>query len=53
MEKIEAFIRPEKLTMTKDSLEEHGCEWSISVSEIMGHGRQKGISEVWKGKKFI
>ena len=52
MKMIVAFIRPEKLTMTKDSLEEHGCEWSISVSEIMGHGHQKGVNEVWKGKKF-
>ena len=52
MKMIVAFIRPEKLTMTKDSLEEHGCEWSISVSEIMGHGHQKGVNEVWKGKEF-
>ena len=51
MKKIEAFIRPEKLDMTKDALEEQGCE-CISVSEIKGHGHQKGVSEVWKGKKY-
>ena len=51
MKKIEAFIRPEKLSMTQDSLKEAGCE-CITVSEVKGHGQQKGVSEVWKGKKF-
>jgi nitrogen regulatory protein P-II 1 len=51
MKKVEAFIRPEKLNMTKDSLEEQGLE-CISVSEIKGHGHQKGVSEVFKGKKY-
>ncbi len=51
MKKIEAFIRPEKLNMTRDSLQENGCE-CITVSEVKGHGHQKGVSEVWKGKKY-
>ena len=51
MKKIEAFIRPEKLTITRDTLVEQGCE-CISVSEVKGHGHQKGVSEVWKGKKY-
>ncbi len=51
MKKIEAFIRPEKLTMTRDTLVEQGCE-CISVSEVKGHGHQIGVSEVWKGKKY-
>ncbi len=51
MKKIEAYIRPEKFNMTKDALVEQGCE-CISVSEIKGHGHQKGVSEVWKGKKY-
>lgn len=51
MKKIEAYIRPEKLNMTKDALEEEGCE-CISVTEMKGHGHQKGISEVWKGRKY-
>ncbi len=51
MKKIEAFIRPEKLSMTQDSLKEAGCE-CITISEVKGHGHQKGVSEVWKGKKF-
>ncbi len=51
MKKIEAFIRPEKFDMTKDALEEEGYE-GMSVSEIKGHGSQKGVSEVFKGKKY-
>ncbi len=51
MKKIEAFIRPEKLTMTRDTLVEQGCE-CMSISEVKGHGHQKGVSEVWKGKKY-
>ena len=44
MKKIEAYIRPEKLNMTKDTLLEQGFD-CISVSEIKGHGSQKGVSE--------
>ncbi len=51
MKKIEAFIRPEKFDMTKDALEEQGSA-GMSVSEVKGHGSQKGVSEVWKGKRY-
>ncbi len=51
MKKIEAYLRPEKLDMTKDALEEQGVE-GISISEIKGHGHQKGVSEVYKGRKY-
>ena len=52
MRKIEAFIRPEKLEKTKDALEGQGFD-CISVSEIKGHGHQKGVSEVFRGKKYM
>jgi nitrogen regulatory protein P-II 1 len=51
MKKIEAFIRPEKFDITKDALDEHGYT-GMSVSEIKGHGTQKGVSEVFKGKTY-
>lgn len=37
--------------MTKDALEEQGYP-GISVSEVKGHGSQKGVSEIWRGKKY-
>ncbi|GJQ60052.1 MAG: P-II family nitrogen regulator [Candidatus Scalindua sp. AMX11] len=51
MKKIEAIIRPEKFDLVKDALEELGHA-GMSVMEIKGHGNQKGISEVWRGKRY-
>ncbi len=51
MKKIEAIIRPEKFDIVKDALTDKGFG-GMSVSEIKGHGNQKGVSEVWKGKRY-
>ena len=51
MKKIEAIIRPEKFDIVKDALTENGYG-GMSVSEIKGHGNQKGVSEVWRGKRY-
>ncbi len=51
MNKIEAIIRPEKFDIIKDALTELGYS-GMSVSEIKGHGNQKGVSEVWRGKRY-
>jgi nitrogen regulatory protein P-II 1 len=51
VKKIEAIIRPEKFEIVKDALTENGYG-GMSVSEIKGHGNQKGISEVWKAKRY-
>jgi len=40
MKKIEAFIRPEKLDMTKDAIEEQECT-GMSILEVKGHGSRK------------
>jgi nitrogen regulatory protein P-II 1 len=51
MKKIEAIIRPEKLEEVRCALEEIGCS-SIMISEIEGHGKQKGIVQQWRGEKY-
>ncbi|GJQ60019.1 MAG: P-II family nitrogen regulator [Candidatus Scalindua sp. AMX11] len=51
MKKIEAIIRPEKFEMVKDALSEKGFS-GMSVTQIKGHGDQKGVSEVWRGKRY-
>ncbi len=51
MKKIEAIIRPEKFEIVKDALTEKGYG-GMSVSKIKGHGNQKGVSEVWRGKRY-
>ena len=51
MKKIEAIIRPEKFDIIKDALTEKGYG-GMSVSEMKGHGNQKGVSEIWRGKRY-
>lgn len=51
MKMIVAIIRPEKFDIIKDALTEKGYG-GMSVTEIKGHGNQKGVSEVWRGKRY-
>jgi len=44
VKKIEAFIQPYKLDDVKDALIAAGVA-GMSVSEVRGHGRQKGHTE--------
>ncbi len=47
MKKIEAIIREEKLDDVKKALEENSY-YGITVSEVSGRGRQKGIPIQWR-----
>ncbi len=51
MKKVEAFIRHEKFDETKDALEEQGFT-GMSVTEVKGHGSQKGVREVYKTERY-
>jgi nitrogen regulatory protein P-II 1 len=51
MKKIEAIIRPEKLDDVKLALEDIGCI-GMTVSEVKGRGRQKGIVHQWRGREY-
>ncbi len=51
MKKIEAIIRPEKFDMVKDALLLLGYP-GMTITKVTGHGNQKGISEMWRGRKF-
>jgi nitrogen regulatory protein P-II 1 len=51
MKKIEAVIQPFKLDDVKDALIKIGAE-GITVSEVRGHGRQKGHTEVYRGHEY-
>ncbi len=51
MKKIEAIVRPEKFNIVRDALTELGYP-GMTVTEVKGHGCQKGISEVWRGRRY-
>ncbi len=51
MKKIEAIIRPEKLEAVRSALEAVGYA-GLMITEIEGHGRQRGITQQWRGKKY-
>jgi nitrogen regulatory protein P-II 1 len=50
MKKIEAIIRPERLQTVQDALDELGVS-GLTVSEVMGCGRQKGYTEQYRGSR--
>ena len=43
MKKVEAIIREERLNPVKNALEEKSY-WGMTVSEVSGRGKQRGIS---------
>ena len=51
MKQITAIIRPEKYEAVRAAIEKCGCP-GIMISDIEGHGKQKGIEQVWRGEKF-
>ena len=51
MKRIEAIVRPEKLEDIVEKLESLGHS-GITVTQVEGHGRQKGIVEQFRGKEY-
>lgn len=51
MKKIEAIIQPHKLDEVKDSLKNIGVD-GMTITEVRGHGRQKGHKEVYRGMEY-
>jgi nitrogen regulatory protein P-II 1 len=51
MNKIEAIIQPFKLDEVKESLKAIGID-GMTITEVRGHGRQKGHKEVYRGQEY-
>ena len=51
MTKIEAIIQPFKLEEVKDALTGIGID-GMTISDVRGHGRQKGHKEVYRGQEY-
>jgi nitrogen regulatory protein P-II 1 len=50
MKLIIAIIQPHRLEQVKEELYKEEVNL-ITVSEVLGHGRQKGVTEVYRGMK--
>ena len=51
MKKIEAIIQPFKLDEVKEALMAIGID-GMTITEVRGHGRQKGHKEVYRGQEY-
>ncbi len=51
MKKVEAVIQPHKLEEVKEALKSISID-GITISEVRGHGRQKGHKEVYRGMEY-
>jgi nitrogen regulatory protein P-II 1 len=51
MKKIEAIIQPFKLDEVKEAMKSIGID-GMTISEVRGHGRQKGHKEVYRGQEY-
>jgi nitrogen regulatory protein P-II 1 len=51
MKKIEAVIQPHKFEDVKEALKNIGIT-GMTVTEVRGHGRQKGHKEVYRGMEY-
>ena len=52
MKMISAIIKPFKLDVVREALEEIGIN-GITVTEVKGFGRQKGHSELYRGAEYV
>jgi len=51
MKKLEAIIQPSRFESVKDALLEMGVG-GLTVTEVRGHGRQKGHTAVYRGREY-
>ena len=51
MTKVEAVLQPSRLEAVKGILLELGVE-GMTISDVRGHGRQKGHSENYRGREY-
>lgn len=51
MTKVEAIIQPSRFEAVKEALAELGVD-GMTVSDVRGHGRQKGHTEIYRGREY-
>jgi nitrogen regulatory protein PII len=51
MNLLKAIIRPDRVELVKDALNKLGVS-GITVTEVRGHGRQKGHTAIYRGNEY-
>lgn len=51
MKLVVAVVKPFKLDSVKEAIEGQGVQ-GLTVTEVQGHGRQKGHTEVYRGAEY-
>jgi nitrogen regulatory protein PII len=51
MQLIKAIVRPNKVDEVKEALEKAGIT-GMTVTEVRGHGQQKGHTAIYRGKEY-
>jgi nitrogen regulatory protein PII len=51
MQLIKAIVRPNKVDDVKEALEKVGVS-GMTVTEVRGHGQQKGHTAIYRGKEY-
>ena len=51
MQLIKAIVRPNKVDDVKEALEKAGIS-GMTVTEVRGHGQQKGHTAIYRGKEY-
>ena len=51
MKLIKAIVRPNKVDDVRDALEKMSIP-GMTVTEVRGHGRQKGHTAIYRGKEY-
>ncbi len=51
MQLIKSIVRPDKVDAVKDALERAGAS-GMTVTEVRGHGQQKGRTAVYRGREY-
>ena len=51
MTKLEAIVQPNRFEAVKEGLIALGVE-GMTISEVRGHGRQKGHTETYRGREY-
>ncbi len=51
MKLLKAIVRPDKVDAVKEALERAGVS-GITVTEVRGHGKQKGHTAIYRGQEY-